>query len=175
MAKQKKEKTKKPLFKRWWFWFIVVIVVIGVAGGFDQQPDPNSTAIPTEVPVESATDVPTEAPTLDMDIFFYESFPNDTTGKWRKALVASTDTIETYALDYYRKYFKADDEIHIIYNFTLKTVNSLRVFGDLLLISVTEYVDGEEHDAKSTGGGLYLGQYHISLESGEVVYSSFDD
>ena len=38
----------------------------------------------------------------------------------------------------------------------------------------TEYVDGEEHDAKKACGGLYYGTFQIDTNTGEILYSSFD-
>ena len=189
MAKYLKEepKGKKPITKRWWFWVIVVyaavmvIGFIGIALGLDenaQEPIPTAT-ISSPISTTAATTEVTEAePTatsaIPFDVSFYSEFNNDTTGRWRKALVATSDTIDKYAVDYYKEYFKADDEVHVIYNFTLNTVNSLTVQAGTLFVSVTEYVKGEEHDAAKACGGQYYGQYQYNLSTGEMTYSSFD-
>jgi len=140
---------KKPIYKRWWFWAIIVMLIIGFAGG---GADDQETVAPADT-----TPAPTEAPTQDV------------TGRWRKALVATYEVIQDYAVDYYRAYFKADNEVHVIYNFTLKTVNCLTVSGDTLIVRVTEYVDGEEHDAKVACSGLSLASYRFSISSGEQL------
>lgn len=72
MAKEKEQKTKKPIHKRWWFWLIIVLVILmvigsqnsakeGVKAGMDAA---NATATSTETatPIEepAATPEPTE-------------------------------------------------------------------------------------------------------------------
>lgn len=185
MAKYLKEdrSERKPVAKKWWFWAIVVyaavmfIGLIGIALGLDDtEPESVVSAMPaTTVPMtESATELtgvkPEAISALPFNVTFSDSFRNDTTGKWRKALIATSETIDKYAVDYYREYFKSEDEVHIIYNFTLNTVNSLTVQAGTLFVNVTEYVDGEEHDAKKACGGLSLGMYHINIETGKTEY-----
>jgi hypothetical protein len=72
--------------------------------------------------------VKSDNPLLE-DITFYDEFRNDKTGKWRKALIVVAEPAEKYAVDYYKDYFKSDDEIHFIYNFQLNTVNVLKKAG----------------------------------------------
>ena len=156
---------KKPIYKRWWFWAIIVMLIIGFAGG---GADDQETVAPADT-TPAPTEAPTQADVLDFDVQFYSEFRNDVTGRWRKALVATYEVIQDYAVDYYRAYFKADNEVHVIYNFTLKTVNCLTVSGDTLIVRVTEYVDGEEHDAKVACSGLSLASYRFSISSGEQL------
>lgn len=106
---------------------------------------------------------------LGFQVDFSDSFRNDTTGNWRKALIAEDKEIQDYALDYYKNYFKSDNEIHIIYNFTLNTVNRLALSGDALDISVTDYIKGEEHDASLACSGNLLEQFQINLKTGEIT------
>ncbi len=164
------QKPKKPFYKKWWFWVIVVFVLVAAFGGSDS---PGESATVSTQPSQAVTE--TAAPdALDLDVTFFSEFRNDITGRWRKALVATSSQIQEYALDYYREYFKADDEVHVIYNFSLNTVNCLTVTGNTLCINITDYVDGEEHDAKIACGGTFLGTYQIDLSTGEITYSSFD-
>lgn len=184
--KSDKKALKKPIYKKVWFWIIVVLVVFAAFGSSgdknDEQPDASDktstseTVSSTEAPddTDDTGDAPA-ASSLDVDVTFYDTFKNDTTGKWRKALVSTSEDIQEYALDYYQEYFKSDDEVHVIYNFSLNTVNCLTVNGDTLFISITDYVDDEEHDAKAACGGTHLGDLQISIESGEVTYNSFDE
>lgn len=181
--KADKKASKKPIYKKVWFWIIVVLVVFAALGSSgdknDEQPDTSDKASTSET--VSSTEAPDDAydapaaSSLDVDFTFYDTFKNDTTGKWRKALVSTSEDIQEYALDYYQEYFKSDDEVHVIYNFSLNTVNCLTVNGDTLFISITDYVDDEEHDAKAACGGTHLGDLQISIESGEVTYNSFDE
>lgn len=111
--------------------------------------------------------VKSDNPLLE-DITFYDEFRNDKTGKWREALIVVAEPAEKYAVDYYKNYFKSDDEIHFIYNFQLNTVNVLKKAGpDTILLSVYDYVSGEEHDAAKAAGGHFLGEYSIDLNTGE--------
>lgn len=159
-------KVKKPFYKKWWFWVIVVLVLFISFGGSD----------PADGAVESTETTAATAPdALDLDVVFSKEFRNDVTGNWRKALVATDSEIQEYALDYYREYFGSSSEVHVIYNFSLNTVNCLTVIGNVLSINITDYIDGEEHDAKIACSGTYLGCFQIDTETGEVVYSSFDE
>ena len=73
-----------------------------------------------------------------------------------------------YTLDYYKEYFKSDDEIHAIVNFNYKTTTKISVMGNLLDVSVYEYVDKEEHDAKLLFSGMLLKEYHVNKDTGEI-------
>ena len=42
-----------------------------------------------------------------------------------------------------------------------------------MFVTVKEYQDGEEHDAKVLGGGMQLDEFCVDLEKGELV--SLDD
>lgn len=178
--KLQKQAAKKPIYKKWWFWVIVVFIVIAAFGssgdkdsGQSDASDKSSTS-ETVSSAEATNDAPS-ASSFDVDVTFYDTFKNDTTGKWRKALVSTSEDIQEYALDYYKEYFKSDDEVHVIYNFSLNTVNRLTVNGDTLFISITDYVKSEEHDAKAACGGTHLGDLQISIESGDIIYNSFDE
>ena len=69
---------------------------------------------------------------------------SDVTGNWRVATIAENIEMQDYALDYYKEYFESDDEIHAIVNFNYKTTTKISVIGNLLDVSVYEYVDKEE-------------------------------
>ncbi len=103
-----------------------------------------------------------------IDIMFDENVRNDVTGRWRLARVATTTSTEEYAFDYYKTFFKDDDEVHVIVNFTLNTTAILNVFGDTISLDIHEYVDKEEHDASALGGGLLLASYGINKETGAI-------
>lgn len=100
--------------------------------------------------------------------FVVTNVPNDVTGNWRIASIAENIEMQDYALDYYKEYFKSDDEIHAIVNFNYKTTTKISVMGNLLDVSVYEYVDKEEHDAKLLFSGMLLKEYHVNKDTGEV-------
>lgn len=39
----KKKKSKKPIFKKWWFWLIIIILIIGIIGTAGDNSDTSST------------------------------------------------------------------------------------------------------------------------------------
>lgn len=144
-----------------------------------------ASSAPAELDVEPESDVaadsssgssaPSDGELSEADAFpfhvtFYEQVNNDVTGNWRLALVAESglSDIQDYALPYYRSYFKDDSEIHFIVNFTLKTTTRVTCDSGLLFVSVYDYVDGEEHDAKVMPSGTQLASYTVSLSDGSV-------
>lgn len=123
----------------------------------------------TEVNTESSVELTTEnEDPLGFNVMFSESYLNDVTGNWRLSRIAENINIEEYALDYYNNYFKADNEVHIIINFTLNTTTRITVIGNLLDVSIMEYVDEEEHDAKLACSGTLLSEYHVNIDTGEI-------
>ena len=42
------------------------------------------------------------------------------------------------------------------------------LMGNLLDVSVYEYVDKEEHDAKLLFSGMLLKEYHVNKDTGEI-------
>ena len=107
---------------------------------------------------------------IDFDITVEPTdFPKDTTGKWRKTMIAESGIeFQNYALNYYKKYFKSDDEVHVIYNFSTKTVTCITCMGNLLSVRIMDYVDKEEHDASAACGGTLLAEYHVNIETGVI-------
>lgn len=104
-----------------------------------------------------------------IDFLFSDSVRNDVTGNWRISLISDSATPETYALDYYNTLFSSDDEIHAIVNFSLNTTTKISVlYAGVLDVTVLEYVDGEEHDAKKLFGGSLLKEYWVHTDTGEI-------
>lgn len=94
--------------------------------------------------------------------------PNDVTENWKYiTLSENTDFIE-YALSYYNSYFGNDKEIHAVVNFANNTTTKISVFGEKLEITVHDYVDGEEHDAKQLFSGTPLADYIIYIDNGDI-------
>lgn len=163
MGKEKKAKdaVKKPFYKRWWFWVIVIVVLAGIFGSGGKDKDAAQTAN-----VDESSDTESEEEGMD---FVVSDVRNDGTGKWRKSLIAENVEPMDYALNYYKQYFKSDDEIHAIINFNDNTTTKLSVAGNLLAVTVYEYVDKEELDAKVLFSGMVLDEYFIDIDSGEKL------
>lgn len=167
--KEANSKGKKPIFKKWWFWVIIVVILLSAAGNAGSKEEAagevKDTAVSTEQQSEK-TQVESEA--KDDINFVVTKVRNDVTGNWRITTIAENIQMEDYALDYYKKYFKSDDEIHAIVNFNYKTTTQISVVGNLLDVSVYEYVDKEEHDAKLLFSGMLLKEYHVDKDTGEI-------
>ena len=93
---------------------------------------------------------------------------NDVTGNWRISTIAENVDIQEYALSYYKEYFKDDKEIHAIVNFNYKTTTKISVIGNTLDVSIYDYVDGEEHDAKLLFSGTLLKEYSVNMDNGSI-------
>ena len=101
-------------------------------------------------------------------ITFYKSVRNDTTGRWRVAVIYTGENMVDHALDYYKAYFTSDDELHFICNLGLKTTTEISVVLGKLQVDVREYVDKEEHDAKILNSGTLLTSYWVDMATGEI-------
>lgn len=167
--KATKNNGKKPIFKKWWFWVIIVVIlaaIFGNTGAKDGVEDGAKDAINS---TEQQSDKTQDESTAKDDIsFVVTNVTNDVTGNWRIATIAENIEMQDYALDYYKEYFKSDDEIHAIVNFNYKTTTKISVMGNLLDVSVYEYVDKEEHDAKLLFSGMLLKEYHVNKDTGEI-------
>lgn len=105
----------------------------------------------------------------DLKISFDDSVRNDVTGKWRLTRIAESNIdISEYALSYYNTYFKSDDEIHAIVNFTAKTTTSISYYSGMIFVDVHEYIEDEEHDANELFSGKLLKQYIVYADNGDI-------
>ena len=167
--KATKSNGKKSIFKKWWFWVIIVVILDAISGNSgtnDSVKDETKDAISsTEQQAEEKQDNSTSKDDIS---FVVSNVRNDVTGNWRIATIAENIEMQDYALDYYKEYFKSDDEIHAIVNFNYKTTTKISVMGNLLDVSVYEYVDKEEHDAKLLFSGMLLKEYHVNKDTGEI-------
>lgn len=109
-----------------------------------------------------------ESDPLGFNVMFSKTYRNDITGNWRLARIAEDINIEEYAVDYYNNYFESDNEVHIIINFSLNTTTNITVMGNLLDVTIMEYVDKEEHDASLACSGALLKEYHVNIDTGEI-------
>jgi len=160
---------KKPIFKKWWFWVIVVVILAAIFGNKGTKDGVEDGAKDAINSTEQQSDKTQDESTAKDDIsFVVTNVPNDVTGNWRIATIAENIEMQDYALDYYKEHFKSDDEIHAIVNFNYKTTTKISVMGNLLDVSVYEYVDKEEHDAKLLFSGMLLKEYHVNKDTGEI-------
>lgn len=104
----------------------------------------------------------------DLDPVFYKSVINDATGNWRYATIADDIDIEYYIMSYYKNYFSADNEVHAIINFTRNTTTRLNYSGGVITVTIMDYVDGEEHDAKKLFSGQVLATYYVYADNGDI-------
>ena len=104
----------------------------------------------------------------DTTILFKDSVRNDITGNWRLSELAEIFEFNEYVLSYYHNYFSNDSEIHAIINYSTKTTTSVSVLGDRLDVCTYEYVEGEEKDANQLFTGLFLAEYHVYLDNGDI-------
>ena len=189
--KTMKKKTKVILSVVFALWFIILMV----AASGDSSDTPTNTG--NDTPQTEQEDVVSEEETdteetkesesvphrddiygvsdkdiesLDIDSQFTVSdVINDVTGNWRISVINKSMNFEEYALSYYKKYFTDDKEIHAIVNFAYMTTTKITSTGDMLNITVYEYVKDEEHDAKKLFGGIPYSEYRIYLDNGDIV------
>lgn len=159
--KETKNKVKKSLYKKWWFCVIIVVILVAIFRTNEEKDAINSTEQQTEEKQDDST-------SKESISFVVTKVTNDVTGNWRIASIAENIEMQDYALDYYKEYFKSDDEIHAIVNFNYKTTTKISVMGNLLDVSVYEYVDKEEHDAKLLFSGMLLKEYHVNKDTGKI-------
>ena len=133
-----------------------------------EAPAPSTEAESTQL--EATTAIENGDYEIDgINFSFSDSVKNDVTGNWRISLISDSATPDEYALDYYNTLFSSDDEIHAIVNFSLNTTTKISVvYTGVLDVTILEYVDGEEHDAKELFGGNLLAEYWIHTDTGEI-------
>ncbi|BBF41940.1 hypothetical protein lbkm_0620 [Lachnospiraceae bacterium KM106-2] len=94
---------------------------------------------------------------------------NDVTGNWKYARLFTTEDLNEYAKSYYEEYFEDDDEIHGIVNFSTKTTTKIATLSsNILSVTVHEYVENEEYDAKTMYSGNILKEYFVYLDNGDI-------
>lgn len=103
-----------------------------------------------------------------VDIIFSDSVRDDKTGNWRLSKVTSNKSAEEYALDYYKNYFKGDQEVHAIVNYTLNTTTCVTSIGNKINVRVYEHIKDEEQHAKTLFTGQKYAEYNVDKETGAV-------
>lgn len=184
MKNQKNKKSKTPLI-------ILVVAVLAffvlvLALGGDSSDDSTAETTTTKAETteaETTEAVPQREEAIGKSDKSIADFPekitlspmrNDATGNWKLARIATSETIEEYAISYYNEYFekKASNETHWIVNFTNHTTTSINYQSGLLFVNTYEYVDGEEHDAHDIGAGMPLTSFIIYTDNGDIEKNS---
>lgn len=128
---------------------------------------------------EPETEPATEAESVQESGVFsnvsVSSVHNDTTGKWKIAIISKDIEIQDYALEYYNTFFQDSSEIHAIVNSFNRTTTCITSPADYLDVTIHEYVDGEEGDAHVLFDGDVLKEYHVNKESGAIEEIKLDN
>lgn len=101
--------------------------------------------------------------------YFQPSVSEDVTGLWRIAATSDNFVAEENAVEYYRAFFASDDEVHAVWNATLGTMTRITCSGGILSASTLEYVDGEEHSAKTLFSGAVLSTTNYNAVTGDPI------
>lgn len=159
---------------------IIVLCIIGIIAlpSDDKKDDSNpkqterqntevtEQASETTEPKTEEKDEPAE---IDgVDIIFSDTVRNDKAGNWRLAKVTGDKSAEEYAADYYKQYFKADNEVHAVVNFTLNTTACITCVGDTLNVRIYEHIKDEEQYAENLFTGTKYAEYNVDKNTGDV-------
>ena len=101
-------------------------------------------------------------------------YRNDTTGKWMLCVTAEPVATTEYAEKYAQAYMEEGD-VHWIINMLYKTTTAIRVQSGIVYAHTTEWVKGEEHDAKMAGSGIDMGETAYDYETGEEITVEVDE
>src|SRR5690625_2619867 len=84
----------------------------------------------------------------------------------KKGVTSKKFDVEEDTIGFYEEYMENGDVYYIV-SFATDTTTVIRDTGTHLYISVHEYEDKEEHDAKTIGSGMLLAEYNVSYD-GEI-------
>lgn len=101
-------------------------------------------------------------------VFERNDVRNDVTGNWKISTIAEDVQMVDYALSYYKKYFRDDNEVHGIVNFNYNTTTCITYMGGQIYVTVHDYVKGEEHDANLLFSGTVLADYVVYADNGDI-------
>lgn len=161
-------KKEMPFYKKWWFWVIIVFVFICIGAGAGDTAIQENSENQGQAQNEDPDAEPKNEELAKLNLR-PQTVRNDVTGNWRISVIASPTVVDKYAYDYYKEYMGSDDEIHFITNLTLKTTTKVAKTAMGLNVTVYEYVDGEEHDAKKLASGMILSDEYYDSETGEKI------
>ena len=105
----------------------------------------------------------------------------DTTGNWRITTVANGIAPEQYAIEYAKAYLipaggdKDGTCVYFVINYALKTTTKLHIQNNILEVKTTEYVSGEERDAKEIQKGIVYSDNFYDLATGKQYVVESDE
>lgn len=94
---------------------------------------------------------------------------NDVTNSWKVSTIAADVSMEDYAFSYYNRYYPQENVVEAVINFTRNTSTCMVLQGDYIDVSIYDYVDGEEHDAKQMFTGTLLKEYKVYIDNGDII------
>ena len=104
----------------------------------------------------------------DLDIEIPEMVPNGDFVAWFVSQYDNPIEFTEYALSYADTYI-ARGETHWIINKVANTSTSVYDTGDILYVTVYEYIEDEEMDVETLGTGTPLFDYQIYKDNGDIV------
>lgn len=188
----------KPIYKKWWFWVLIILFVGILSpknntnsintdntsqvsyqnenvSESKQEENESSETNKEVIQVEESTPIAEEKSEKVIGKDFSEistekpkKVNDDVTGNWRRMDIIEQADMEEYAVDYYNRNFESDNEIHAIINFTYHTTTCISCIGSQLDVTVYDYVDGEEHSAKTLFTGTKLAEYLVNKSNGSI-------
>lgn len=132
----------------------------------------SQTEATTEQAVEHRDDAIgiSEKDVADIDgTFSRNDVRNDVTNSWKVSTIAADVSMEDYAFSYYNRYHPQENVVEAVINFTRNTSTCMVLQGEYIDISIYDYVDGEEHDAKQMFTGTLLKEYKVYIDNGDII------
>lgn len=117
----------------------------------------------TDSAADTATDAATESATESVNIddlqpTYYKRVNDDKTGNWRVITFLASDSGEEDIVPLYNHYKTSDQEIFYMINLWTDVTYCVRNVGkNMISVTPTEHVDGEEATAKLLGSGASMG------------------
>lgn len=130
------------------------------------EEEPTEEESTEETAEESTEDPATRVPEVIADLNLTD-VKDDHSEEWQKAVTSKDVNMPENAMAYYEEYME-DGDIHFIVTFATNTTINLNAMGGILFVTITEYQEGEEHDASELGSGMVYKEYHVHLNDGSV-------
>lgn len=195
MKKEIKGNNNKLIYKKWWFWVLIILFmgIILPKNNTNSSSADNASQVSSQnedvseskqeenksseevIQVEESTPIVEEKNENIVGKDFSKistekpkKVNDDVTGNWRRMDIIEQADMEEYAVDYYNRNFESDNEIHAIINFTYHTTTRISCIESQLDVTVYDYVDGEEHSAKTLFTGTKLAEYLVNKSDGAI-------
>ena len=158
---------------------LAAVLALAACGGTATPTTPDETQ-PTEIATEASAEEPTEEAKQAEQTAFEEKYgctielrtevPGDTSGRWRTAVVRGKSIVdmEAAAVEYYRAFFAADDEIHFVVDLSQDITYRILKLGGQLEVETIERNEESNFDALHLTEGDHVRDVYINIETGEV-------